>query len=82
MGGAGYIFTGLNDANVMTNSALINLKVAKEAVKKKVQKVFEMLAELFEFKSKDDFLYENISVHLKSITSRNLTSKLIRKLNE
>jgi hypothetical protein len=41
-----------------------------------------MLAELFDFKSKDDFLDENISVHLKSITSRNLTSKLIRKLNE
>ena len=40
MGGAGYIFTGLNDANVMTNSALINLNVAKECVKKKVQKVF------------------------------------------
>jgi GDP-D-mannose 3', 5'-epimerase len=40
MGGAGYIFTGLNDANVMTNSALINLNVAKEAVKKKVQKLF------------------------------------------
>jgi nucleoside-diphosphate-sugar epimerase len=40
MGGAGYIFTGLNDANVMTNSALINLNVAKECVKKKVLKVF------------------------------------------
>ena len=40
MGGAGYIFTGLNDANVMSNSALINLNVAKESVKKKVQKVF------------------------------------------
>ena len=40
MGGAGYIFTGLNDANIITNSALINLNVAKEAVKKKVQKVF------------------------------------------
>jgi GDP-D-mannose 3',5'-epimerase len=40
MGGAGYIFTGLNDANVMTNSALINLNVAKECVTKKVQKVF------------------------------------------
>ena len=32
MGGAGYIFTGENDANVMHNSALINLNVAKEAV--------------------------------------------------
>lgn len=27
MGGAGYIFTGSNDANIMTNSALINLNL-------------------------------------------------------
>jgi GDP-D-mannose 3',5'-epimerase len=27
MGGAGYIFTGSNDANIMTNSALININV-------------------------------------------------------
>lgn len=40
MGGAGYIFTGLNDANVMHNSALINLNVAKECVEKKVKRVF------------------------------------------
>ncbi len=40
MGGAGYIFTGDNDANVMHNSALINLNVVNEAVKKKVKKVF------------------------------------------
>jgi len=40
MGGAGYIFTGENDANVMHNSALINLNVAKECVVKKVGKVF------------------------------------------
>ena len=40
MGGAGYIFTGDNDANVMHNSALINLNVAKESVDKKVKKVF------------------------------------------
>ena len=40
MGGAGYIFTGDNDANVMHNSALINLNVAKEAVNKHVKKVF------------------------------------------
>ena len=40
MGGAGYIFTGLNDANVMHNSALINLNVVKECVEKKVKKVF------------------------------------------
>jgi len=40
MGGAGYIFTGDNDANVMHNSALINLNVAYEAAKKSAKKVF------------------------------------------
>ncbi len=40
MGGAGYIFTGLHDANVMHNSALINLNVTKECVEKKVKRVF------------------------------------------
>jgi len=40
MGGAGYIFTGMNDANVMHNSALINLNVVYECVRKKVKKVF------------------------------------------
>ena len=40
MGGAGYIFTGNNDANVMHNSALINLNVVYEATKKSVKRVF------------------------------------------
>lgn len=40
MGGAGYIFTGNNDANVMHGSAMINLNVAHECVKKNVKKVF------------------------------------------
>jgi nucleoside-diphosphate-sugar epimerase len=40
MGGAGYIFTGENDANVMHNSALINLNVVNECVKNKIKKVF------------------------------------------
>jgi nucleoside-diphosphate-sugar epimerase len=40
MGGAGYIFTGENDANVMHNSALINLNVAYEASKKHVKRIF------------------------------------------
>ena len=40
MGGAGYIFTGDNDANVMHNSALINLNVVNECVKKNIKKVF------------------------------------------
>lgn len=33
MGGAGYIFTGENDLNVMTNSAQINLHAVKWAIK-------------------------------------------------
>jgi GDP-D-mannose 3', 5'-epimerase len=40
MGGALYIFTGEHDANVMHNSALINLNVVHECVKKKVKRVF------------------------------------------
>jgi len=40
MGGAGYIFTGENDAHVMHNSALINLHVADRCVKAKVGGVF------------------------------------------
>lgn len=40
MGGAGYIFTGDNDANVMHNSALINLNVVNEACKTKVKRIF------------------------------------------
>jgi GDP-D-mannose 3',5'-epimerase len=33
MGGAGFIFTGENDANIMHNSALVNLNVLEEARK-------------------------------------------------
>lgn len=40
MGGAGYVFTGVNDANIMHNSALINLHTVNTCVKKKVKKVF------------------------------------------
>lgn len=40
MGGAGYIFTGDHDACVMHNSALCNLNVLDEAVRKKVGKIF------------------------------------------
>lgn len=40
MGGAGYIFTGDNDANVMHNSAVINLNVLDSAVKLGIKKIF------------------------------------------
>ena len=40
MGGAGYIFSGINDANVMHNSATINLNVANLSIKHKVKKIF------------------------------------------
>jgi GDP-D-mannose 3',5'-epimerase len=40
MGGAAYIFTGENDANVMHNSSLINLNVLNESVKYDIKKIF------------------------------------------
>ncbi len=40
MGGAGFVFTGENDADIMHNSALVNLNIAHEASKKGVKKVF------------------------------------------
>jgi GDP-D-mannose 3', 5'-epimerase len=40
MGGAGFVFTGDNDADIMHNSALVNLHTAKYAVKLGVKKVF------------------------------------------
>lgn len=40
MGGAGYIFTGEHDADVMHNSASINLNIVHLATKHKVGKVF------------------------------------------
>ena len=40
MGGAGFIFTGDNDADIMHNSALCNLNVLHEANKKNVAKIF------------------------------------------
>ena len=40
MGGAGYIFTGENDANVMHNSALINLNSVYEASRTGVKNIF------------------------------------------
>ncbi len=40
MGGAGYIFTGDNDAHVMHNSAMINLNIVELARVHKVKKIF------------------------------------------
>jgi len=40
MGGAGYIFTGENDADVMTNSALINLNILDAAQKSGSKRIF------------------------------------------
>ena len=40
MGGAGYVFTGENDANIMHNSALINLNILEAMVKTGVKNVF------------------------------------------
>ena len=40
MGGAGYIFTGENDADVMQNSATINLNVLDAVVKRNNKRIF------------------------------------------
>lgn len=40
MGGAGYIFTGDNDASIMHNSALISLNVIQGTLKSKSKKIF------------------------------------------
>ena len=40
MGGAGYIFTGEHDADVMHNSAQINLNMAYYGVKAEIKKIF------------------------------------------
>jgi GDP-D-mannose 3',5'-epimerase len=40
MGGAGYIFTGDNDADVMHNSATINLNVLDAAYKRNITRIF------------------------------------------
>lgn len=40
MGGAGYVFVGDNDADIMHNSAMINLHVAEWAVKYNIKELF------------------------------------------
>lgn len=40
MGGAGYIFTGENDAKIVTNSAQINLNIAKSLSQSSCKKLF------------------------------------------
>lgn len=40
MGGAGYIFTGVNDADIMHNSATINLNVLDACHKRNIKRVF------------------------------------------
>lgn len=40
MGGAGFVFTGDNDADILHNSALINLNTVENAVAHKIEKVF------------------------------------------
>lgn len=40
MGGAGFVFSGMNDAEIMHNSALINLNVAEWAIKHRIKKLF------------------------------------------
>ena len=40
MGGAGYVFTGENDANIMHNSALINLNILEACYRRNIKRIF------------------------------------------
>jgi len=40
MGGAGYVFTGDNDADIMHNSALINLNMLEACYRRDIKKIF------------------------------------------
>jgi len=40
MGGAGFVFTGENDADIMHNSALINLNILEACHKRNIRKIF------------------------------------------
>lgn len=40
MGGAGYVFTGENDADIMHNSALINLNILDACYKRNIKRIF------------------------------------------
>lgn len=40
MGGAGYIFTGNNDSNIMRNSALININILDACLERGVKRIF------------------------------------------
>jgi hypothetical protein len=40
MGGAGFVFTGENDADIMHNSALINLNVLEACLRRNSKRIF------------------------------------------
>ena len=40
MGGAGYVFTGDNDANILHNSAQINLNILSSMINRNIQNIF------------------------------------------
>jgi nucleoside-diphosphate-sugar epimerase len=40
MGGAGFVFTGEHDADILHNSTMINLNILQEAASKKIKKIF------------------------------------------
>ena len=87
MGGAGYIFTGENDANVMHNSAMINLNVIKEffserniVICKEITKYYE---EFFRSKVSDLKAFKNLKGEITIVISElNNKKKASNNLNE
>ena len=67
MGGAGYIFTGENDADVMHNSATINLNVVDRAKEMKIHGVFysssACMYPAYNQENPDDFTCEESSAY-------------------
>jgi GDP-D-mannose 3', 5'-epimerase len=43
MGGAGFIFTGENDADIMHNSAMINLNILEACRKRNIKRIFYVI---------------------------------------
>lgn len=64
MGGAGYIFTGENDFDVVHNSGLINLNVARSSIKSSIAKLFfSSSACVYPKENQSDPLNPNCSEH-------------------
>jgi GDP-D-mannose 3', 5'-epimerase len=79
MGAAGYIFTGEHDANVMHNSAAVNLNVTKKAASKGIKKLFYSLS--YQHVSQNDLIGANNQIVKKAtLIQQTLIQDIVEKL--